>query len=104
MTDRTETAIDAYIRRLSELQAAQTVTTQDDLDAIALELGLTEADLDRARQTAQDYVAKGNRYSQYEQWDEAIDALEQAVALGPLEYDYLYALAEALSGRYQDQG
>ncbi|MEO0540707.1 MAG: hypothetical protein AAFZ80_07560 [Cyanobacteria bacterium P01_A01_bin.105] len=50
MSHPQETAVDAYIRRLSELQATQTVTTQAELDAIALELGLTETDLSRARQ------------------------------------------------------
>ncbi len=78
--------------------------TQYDLDAIALELGLTEADLARAQETAAGHAAKGQRYSQYEQWDEAVEAWEQAVALGPLQYDYLYALAEALSHRYQAEG
>ena len=108
MADRHDAAnaavMEAYIRRLSELKAAQTTTTQTDLDEIALELGLTEADLERARHMMQAYLEKGERYSQYEQWDEAVEALEQALSLGPLDYDTLSALAETLSNRYQVQG
>ncbi|MEO0759089.1 MAG: hypothetical protein AAFY78_19705 [Cyanobacteria bacterium J06648_16] len=99
-----ETLIDAYVRRLSELQDADETTTQADLDAIAIELGLTEADLATARETAQVHADKGDSYSQYEQWDEAIAELTQALTLCPLNPDYIFALAAAYSGRYQQHG
>lgn len=96
--------IGTYIRRVSELRAAQDAhahLTVDELQAIALDLGMTPADLALAQQQAEHHLTRGNGYLRYRCWDDAIDELEQAQGLIPLAVEPLYGLARAYQGRFQ---
>jgi tetratricopeptide (TPR) repeat protein len=94
--------IEVYLQRLLELRQSQPLQ-QTDLEALALELGMTAEDLEVARQQAQDHLTRGQGYGQFQRWDEAIEELTQAVALNPIDPEMLQGLAAAYQARYQQR-
>ncbi|MEM8605171.1 MAG: hypothetical protein AAGF24_15225 [Cyanobacteria bacterium P01_H01_bin.121] len=94
-----------YVQRLSELgQATQTsaLPTQADLEAIALELGISAETVQKARQLAHEQLMAGIRHNQQQQWEQALKALQQSLELHPINLDTLHQLALAYQGRYQE--
>jgi hypothetical protein len=94
--------IQQYVRRVSELsKRRRQLPSQQELEAIALEVGIAPDVLEQARQTAQAHFDRGVDYRQQDQWDAAIAELENALALTPGYAEAHYQLAMAYQGRYR---
>jgi phage shock protein PspC (stress-responsive transcriptional regulator) len=89
--------IQAYINKVLKIQQEQRQRPLDvdEMDRIAEELGMSESDRAFIQKKLKDYVARGQGYSRYEDWDSAIEEFEQALALNPFNVEVLYGLANA---------
>lgn len=97
-----DNTIDNYIQRLSNLNQERPQTlSQKDLEALALEVGIAPEVLERAHNIAQSNFEAGLRYQGEQNWEAAIAAFEQSVALQPCDPESLYQLAAAHHGRYR---
>lgn len=98
-------ALQAYIQRILALKGQRDPDlTPEELEAIALEVGLTEADLEAGRRAGENHLARGAGYLKHQRWDDAVHELSQALALLPNRVDALIALAEAHRGRHAAEG
>src|SRR5688572_23528065 len=102
--DTQKQALDSYVERLLALKSAE----DDDLDAaelreIALELGLSEEDLENADAAASKYLKRGQGFAEHDRWDDAIAELTNAMALQPQRPEVLFALADAHAERWRVQ-
>ncbi|MDX2303040.1 MAG: hypothetical protein NW226_09580 [Microscillaceae bacterium] len=90
-----------YIEHLLKLQEEHqnTPLTLDELDRLHQELGLTPQELDFIDKKFQDYHHRGLGFFRYQDWDRAIQELEQALILKPLHMEVLDLLAEAYMNR-----
>jgi tetratricopeptide (TPR) repeat protein len=94
--------VQQYVRRVSELsRVRRQLPSQQELEAIALEVGIAPEVLEQARQTAQAHFNRGVDYRQQDQWDAAIAELENSLALNPSYGEAHYQLAMAYQGRYR---
>lgn len=94
-----------YAERLLQLRGSLSQRpTAADLEAIALDVGLTATDLETLRQRTQDHRTRAEGYAEFRRWDDAIAELEQAIELEPLNLEILYFLAESHRQRYQKRG
>lgn len=90
-----------YIDRILELrQQRDESLTPEDLQEVARDLGLTEADLAAAEQAARDHLARGERYLEHGRHDDAVSELTDAAALAPGWPDAALRLAEAHAARH----
>lgn len=89
--------IETYIQRLRSWEEP---LTADSLDTIAQEVGLEPDDLAAVQQKAQDHLERGRSYLEFSCLDEAIDELNQAMALDPLNLEGLQSLTYAYDQRY----
>lgn len=97
--------LQAYISRVLELKSArQEELSAEELGAIALELGLTDADLAASHEAAEAHLARGLGYCRHDRWADAVPELAQAVALLPGRLDALEALARAHAGCWRKTG
>lgn len=71
---------------------------------IALELGLTEADLARVEATVDDHVARGRNFLAHTCFDDAVREWRAARALAPWRPDVAHGLAEAHAARFHEAG
>jgi phage shock protein PspC (stress-responsive transcriptional regulator) len=87
----------SYIQKVLKLQQEQKQRPLDEgeMHRIAEELGLSDNDLAYIKQRFNDYIARGQGYSRYEDWESAIEEFEQAFELNPASVDVLYGLANA---------
>jgi hypothetical protein len=99
-----EEALKAYIARILAVKADQSATlSADDLRAIALDLGLSEADLAAGHAEAERYHQRGLGFLRHRRWADAVDELSAAGALAPDRLDVLHALASAHAGRWHQR-
>lgn len=75
-----------------------------ELEQIALELGLSEADLQAARLASTEHLERGRGYLCHGLLDEAIAELQRAAALSPPAPEHQRALGRALVERYASHG
>ncbi len=76
--------IQAYLREVERVQAeGNGALGPDDVRAIALEVGLSTADLDAAQQAASEHLSRGRGYLHHGFHAEACQELERGVALTP---------------------
>ncbi|MCU0448034.1 MAG: PspC domain-containing protein [Microscillaceae bacterium] len=89
--------IQAYINKVLKIQQEQRQRPLDvdEMNRIAEELGMSESDRAFIQKKLKDYIARGQGYSRYEDWDSAIEEFEQALALNPFNVEVLYGLANA---------
>lgn len=94
--------LQAYLSRILALKDHQpTGLTAAELEAIALELGLTAADLAAGQAEAERYFQRGQGFMRHARWDDAIHELSAAAALAPGHVAVLHALAEAHAARWR---
>lgn len=98
--------IQAYIQKVLKLQQEQKQRPldTDEMSRIAEELGMSDADMAFINRRLQDYIARGQGYSRYEDWESAIEEFQQAVTLSPNNIEALYGLANAYRHRWQHKG
>lgn len=92
--------IKAYVEQVIKIQQESGTPSQEELDKVAADLGMTDVDVEKLRKRFKDYLTRGQGYSRYEDWESAIEELEQAVVLNPASIDALYGLASAYKQRY----
>lgn len=96
--------IENYIQRVTELsQLGQKIPSGEELDKIASELGITEAEIVSAKKLSEDHFIRAQGYCNLRHWDDAIEELREAVAFNPLNLDMLHLLALAHFGRWHDK-
>lgn len=96
--------IENYIQRVTELsQLGQKVPSGEELDKIASELGITEAEIISAKKLSEDHFIRAQGYCNLRHWDDAIEELREAVAFNPLNLEMLHLLALAHFGRWHDK-
>ena len=92
------------VLRLRE-ERSEVVLDQRDLEDIARELGLTEADLAAVREEAADHRRRAEGFLRHDLVDEGVAELEEAAALAPTDLEVRLELAAALvrRGRRDDR-
>jgi hypothetical protein len=99
-----EEALKAYIARILAVKADQSATlSADALRAIALDLGLSEADLAAGVAEAARYHQRGLGFLRHQRWADAVEELSAANALAPDDLDILHALASAHAGLWHHE-
>lgn len=94
-----------YIARLLTMQDERDEwLEEEDLKTTALELGLSEADLQRIEKTIEAHQQRGLNFIEHASWDEAVNELKQAMALSPLDVSLIHGLARAHLGRWKATG
>ena len=90
-----------YIESILKLQEENknSPLSLDELNRLHQDLGLSREDLNFIDKKFQDNFQRGLGFIRYQDWNRAIDELEQAVILKPLHIELLYRLAEAYHGR-----
>lgn len=99
---------DALLARWLE-QVGRMADEADEADergykAVALELGLTEADLSRVEAAVEDHLARGRNFMGHGRPADAVGELKEARALAPWRKDVAHALAEAHVARFHAEG
>ncbi|MEM8611326.1 MAG: hypothetical protein AAGF93_04850 [Cyanobacteria bacterium P01_H01_bin.105] len=89
--------IEAYIQ---QLLAWNKPITSSIIKAIAEEIGITQGELDAIKHKVQSHLARSHNYREFDDLDRAINELNQAQALDPVNGEVLYTLAETYSQRY----
>jgi|GEM_PF-3747145 len=101
MSNQQDELIRAYLEQVVRIQQEESsALTQSDLEGVARELGLTDADVKRLRQRYREYVKRAEGLMDFGNQDEAIAQLRQAVALAPMRHEALSLLAHAHEQRY----
>ena len=106
MDDETrEKILRDYIQKVEEVreQRHRELNTQE-LQAIAGELGISEADLAAAARRAQDHTDRAGHFATYQRWDDAIAEGREAVALAPTSVHAKHLLATGHLGRWRERG
>ena len=90
-----------YIESILKLQEENknSPLSLDELNQLHQELGLSREDLNFIDKKFQDSFQRGLGFIRYQDWNRAIEELEQAIVLKPLHIEVLYRLAEAYHGR-----
>jgi len=95
MPDARTATLTAYIEAILRLQREQQSFTDEELREIAIETGMSDEDVALARKRAGEHLNRGKGFLKYENWNEAVRELEEAVVLAPSSVDALSALATA---------
>jgi len=90
--------VDAYIGRVLEVRREREGEglTQQELEQIAFESGLSHEDLAAAREEMARSITRGRAFLSYGNWVRAVEEFEQGVALDPNNAEALVLLAHAL--------
>ena len=92
-----------YAARLLALKAERdAVITDEDLQAIARDLGMSDADVDAVAGAVVAHRARGEGYLAHGRLDDAVAEFDAAAALAPRDIELLHALALALQRRDGD--
>jgi hypothetical protein len=94
MMDENRELLDKYILRLLELKNARKWQhSEEELEEIALDIGLTKADLALARREVEAHIQRGATYASTRNWADAAEEYETAVELDPISLQTQYQLA-----------
>ncbi|MCS6822522.1 MAG: tetratricopeptide repeat protein [Microscillaceae bacterium] len=85
----------AFIQKLLELQQKEKPLSLEEMKAIAHSIGLSEADWQNVMQAFEGYLLRAKGYLKYGNWQDAIEELEQALALNPSHKEVLTCLVQA---------
>lgn len=95
-----------YVEHILHIQAEknQETLSQEELNEVATRLGLTQADLIYIEKRFTAYYTRGIGFAKYNNWDKAIQELEQACKIKPISSEALYRLADAYRNRFLKKG
>ena len=94
-----------YIARLLAMQDDRDEWLEEnDLKAVARDLGLSDKDLERLDAVTEAHRQRGKNFSRHDAWDEAISEFRQAAALSPFDVPLIYELAVAHASRWEENG
>lgn len=102
MAHESDEILRRYIEKIVRLQREreQEEISENDLRQIAVEAGMSDADLAYAEKRTLEYLDRGSGFIRYGNWDRAITELDQAAALAPANTTVLNALATAHWNRF----
>lgn len=102
MAHESDEILRRYIEKIVRLQREreQEEISENDLRQIAVEAGMSDADLAYAEERLLEYLDRGNGFIRYGNWDRAITELDQAATLAPSNTTVLNALANAHWNRF----
>lgn len=101
MADQNDDTLRAYLEQVMKIQReGHKALSQDDLDAVARDLGLDNEDMKAIRRHHDDCVDRAHGFLRYNNWGGAVDELKQAVTLAPMNANTHALLASAHRGRY----
>lgn len=83
----------AYIEQALKIRQTQESVSDEEMQKIALELGLSKADLLKVESTFNDSLTRGKGFMKFKDWHSAIKELEYAVILKPNNAQALQALS-----------
>ena len=96
MTSLSNTFIDNYIQRLTELnQSPERIPSVAELKKLAADLGINPEEIEAAQKKSQAHLTRAQGYMQLKHWDDAIEELIEAIALCPYNEDLVLSLANA---------
>ncbi|MGD1939514.1 MAG: hypothetical protein ACFCA4_18470 [Cyanophyceae cyanobacterium] len=102
-SSRADDIVTRYIQRISELSHhKKKLPDQGELEAIALEMGMDEADIKLAKAEARACLQRARTYSRAGRWEDAIAEFERASLVPITDADTLLEWAQAHQGRYQE--
>ena len=101
MDNRSTETLNQYMQKILDLrrEREQASLSEEELERIALETGMTSEDLAHARKSLADHTARGTGFAGIGNWERAVVELEQAVALAPNNPRTLVPLAVSLWNR-----
>ncbi len=83
----------AYIEQALKIRQTQESVSDEEMQKIALELGLSSTDLLKVEDTFNDSMTRGKGFMKFKDWHSAIKELEYAIILKPNSAEVLQALA-----------
>lgn len=103
--DQQDKQLQQYLQKLLEFQRSAQKPTLDEqeLRRIAVEeVGMTAQQWEQLQEKYQQYFHRGQSFAEFENWKEAIEEYEQALALRPNQLPLLYELARAYKNLFSD--
>jgi tetratricopeptide (TPR) repeat protein len=101
-TSISNNVIEDYIQRVSELnQSIRRIPTSEELEKIAVDLGISDEEIRAAQKQSQDNFIRAKSYCSLSHWDDAIAELQEALIFNPGNLEMLTCLATAYMGRWQ---
>ncbi len=102
---RQESTLSTYLKRVMALKDERRGTpSEEELKAVAREIGLSDEDLAAIDQAAEDHAARGQGYLEHGRFSDAITELEEAVGVAPRRVEWLHDLSRAYVGRWREGG
>lgn len=83
----------AYIEQALKIRQTQESVSDEEMQKIALELGLSSSDLVKVDSVFNDSLTRGKGFMKFKDWHSAIKELEYAIVLKPNNTEVLQALA-----------
>ncbi|MEM7018021.1 MAG: hypothetical protein AAF512_11875, partial [Pseudomonadota bacterium] len=101
-----EQNLDAYVKKILEIEKGRLnhPLTQDELKDVAQNLGMSEGDWEAIQATFDAHLERGLGYLKYDNWEDAIAELDQAIILNPSHLAALFGLAQAQQKRWEATG
>jgi hypothetical protein len=89
--------LQAYIAQVLKIQQEknQAPLAVEELNKVALDLGLSAEDLNLIEDKFQGFLLRGLGFSRYRNWEKSIHELQQAVNIKPMHIEALFGLADA---------
>lgn len=101
MTSVSNHAVEIYIQRVTELsQSVRRIPTSEELEKLAVELGISNEEIEAAQKQSQDHLIRAKSYLSLKHWDDAIAELQEALVFNPSNLEILTCLATAYLGRW----
>jgi hypothetical protein len=104
--DNFDQTLQAYVAQILKIQQAKSQEPLDieELNQVARNLGLSPEDLDLIDEKFRGFLQRGLGYSRYQNWQKAIEELQQAVNIKPMHIEALFGLADAFRQRWLIMG
>jgi len=105
MSDHSESIISRYIAKILDIQDKRknSLLSEQDLQLISEELNLTQEDVILIEQEFEGHLNRGKGFIRYQNWNDAIDELEQGRSLKPYHADTTVLLASAYQQLYYEK-
>ncbi len=105
MSDQ-EKALSKYVEKMYQVQyqEEEDILTPEELKKVAMDMGVTEEEWEASQESFKGHLANGKVWVQQRNWNDAVNALDQATSLNPYHLDALQSYGQALLGRFNHSG
>lgn len=92
----------SYINKLMDIQKNQQdkILSEGELKEIAMGIGFTEKEWQEVQLSFDNHLRRGNGYLQHQNWEDALEEFNQAMALRPGNLKVLFGLAQAYQKKW----